>query len=69
MYAIGADAVEKAVFACMIFVRMRPNSPCLRVRYSAGCGQIALLFVYAIRADTVEKPVFTSKLFLADVYE
>ena len=28
------------------------NSPCLRIRYSSGYGQIAHVCVYAIRPDT-----------------
>jgi len=66
---ICADTDDYPVFPSTLLVRVRKNSQCLRLRYSAGYGRIAILFVYAIRADSGEKPVFTSTLFLADVYE
>jgi len=39
---------------CTLFVRVLKNSPCVRVRYSCGCGRIARILVYAIRADSEE---------------
>ena len=50
------------MFPCTLFVLMRTNSPSLCVRYSCGCGRIALVCVYAIRADAEEWPVFACRL-------
>jgi len=52
------------VFASTLVVRMRPNSPCLRVLYSVGCGRIAHVSVYAIRADGNKYLLFECTLFL-----
>jgi len=52
------------MFACTLFVLMRPNGPCLRVRFSCGCERIARVCVYAIRADAADWPVFANTLFV-----
>jgi len=67
--AIVVYAEEYPVFACKVFVRMRPNSPCLRVCYfvrmptnspslsvcySCVRGRIACVCVFTIRADADE---------------
>jgi len=50
MYGIRAYEDEQLVFACTLFVMMRPNGPCLRVRYSCGCVRIDRVGMYGIRA-------------------
>jgi len=57
------------VFAYTLFVRLRTNIPCFRVRYLCGYGPLSSVSGYAIRADTDERPLFTSTLILADAYE
>ena len=52
------------MLACTVFVRVRVNSPCLRVRYSYGCRRIACVCVNAIRAEAEEWPVFACTLFV-----
>ena len=64
MYAIRALPDEEAMFASTLFVRMRTNRPCLRVRNWFVCRRIARLFVYATRANADEKPVFACTLFV-----
>ena len=50
------------MFARPLFVRMRTNSLCLRLRYSFLCGRRARVCVYAVLTYADEEAVFACTL-------
>jgi len=52
------------MFASTLFVRIRTNSRCIRVRQSCLSGRIARVCWYDIRANADELAVFAGRLFV-----